>query len=191
MEESIIEQNFECCEEGTDCFNEGTKILCVMPSGEKSYIPIQDLKPGMHVETYKNGAVPIESIGKVTKPNESYSLTNCMYKLPRKDDMIDDLIVTGGHSILVDKDVITPEQKLVQIKKYKLNFSIEEKKGLMACVSDDFIKLTDPKPFTIYNFALVSKGGEIRYGVYANGVLCETPSSKQIRSITFDSFETH
>ena len=25
-----------------------------------------------------------------------------MYKMPKNDDMIDDLIVTGGHSILVD-----------------------------------------------------------------------------------------
>lgn len=177
------------CYIGDDCFNEGTKILCVNELGVKMYVPIEKLTPGMLVETYKTGPKHIEIIGKSTRPNDGFSNASHMYKMHRNDEMIDDLIVTGGHSILVDRNELTTEQKLIQIKKYKLNFAIEDKKGSMACLSEKFVKISDKRDFTRYNFALSSPDGDKRYGVYANGVLCEVPSCKLIKSIHFDSYE--
>jgi len=31
--------------------------------------------------------------------------------------------------------------------------------------------------------------GDVRYGVWANGVLCETPSEKQFQTFTYDHID--
>jgi hypothetical protein len=172
-----------------DCFNEGTLILCVTETGEKIYVRVEDLKPGMLVDTYITGPKVVESIGKTIRRNNSNS-TNGMYKMRRTREMPDHLILTGGHCILIDRNVITTEQKLIQIKSYRINFSIQDKKGLLACVSDEFTKIHDDKDYTCYNFALIGDDKKERFGVYANGILCETPSVEQISKMGFDSFES-
>ena len=57
---------------------------------------------------------------------------------------------------------------------------IEDKYLLAAAVSKDFQRITDTTQFTYYNFT-VANGGDNhkRFGVWANGVLVETPSKNQ------------
>lgn len=184
LEEEIYELDNNL---GANCFNAGTKILCVNEVGAKVYIPVEQLKPGMLVDTYKNGPKPIEIIGKSTRVNEGFSATNLMYRMPRSDNMTGDLILTGGHSILIDRNDLSSEQKRYQITKYKVHFAVEDKRASLACVSDRFVKISDNKEYTRYNFAVSCIDPEKRHGVYANGVLCEIPSLRLIKTITFDT----
>jgi hypothetical protein len=95
-----------------------------------------------------------------------------MAKTP-SNGLIDDLIVTGYHSILVDD---LGEHK--ELNDQRLGSQIIDGKHLLlASVSKDFIKINDEKPYTYYHFIVENNGdNNERFGVWANGVLTETPS---------------
>jgi hypothetical protein len=92
--------------------------------------------------------------------------------------MTHDLMVTGGHGILVDGatdlervfarnnnvyDGVIPE--------------IDDKQVVVAGSSNLFTKVVDNNPYNYYNFMVENDGDDDqRSGVWANGVLCETPS---------------
>ena len=115
--------------------------------------------------------------------NNPKSKFNCMYQM-------EDLIITGGHSILVDS--LTENQ----LEKYKRDNifqngdnKIDDKYLLLASYSDKFEKILDNNTYTYYHFTLENDGNnDARYGVWADGILTETPSknyylSKQSISI--------
>jgi len=77
---------------------------------------------------------------------------------------LEDLIVTGGHSLLVDKLEETNEQPVM----------IDDKYLLFAYLSKDFVKLENIEMYTYYHFVLENSDDNGRFGVWANGVLTET-----------------
>ncbi len=149
------------------CFNEGTQILCLIDEQE-TYMPIEKIVAGTLVKTYKHGAKAVKCIGKGSMRNDVENPKSCMYKLPKTANMTDDLILTGGHAILVDE---APKG---------LQFKIEDK--FFSFVENDksFEKIENAELYTYYNFCFENDGDKnARYGVWANGVLCETPSENQ------------
>jgi hypothetical protein len=149
------------------CFNEGTQILCL--NGEQeTYMPIEKILAGTLVKTYKHGAKAVKYIGKGSMRNDVENPKSCMFKMTKTANMTDDLILTGGHAILVDE---APKG---------LQFKIEDK--FFSFVENDksFEKIENAELYTYYNFCFENDDDEnARYGVWANGVLCETPSEKQ------------
>ena len=95
-------------------------------------------------------------------------------KKTNENNLTDDLIITGGHSILIDSlkgYEIENTKKMGDIQK------IDDKYLLLSSVSNDFIKLENENLYTYYHFILENNGDDNeRYGVYANGLLTETPS---------------
>jgi hypothetical protein len=99
------------------------------------------------------------------------------------NELVADLILTGGHSILVD-----------DLGKYKRNdindscyLKIFDKYLLLCCVSDDFEKLEDTNDYTYYNFCLENNGDDDeRFGVWASGILVESTSKNE-----FNSFKSY
>ena len=159
------------------CFNEGTKILCLNKNLGEEYIPIETLRSGDLVKTFKHGYRKIDLIGKNTLINNPSKFNECMFKMEKSDSngLIEDLIVTGGHSILVDD---LGEQKEENEKLLGTQI-IDNKYLLLAAVSSDFSKIETVNVYTYYHFILENNGNdEERYGVWANGVLTETPSKK-------------
>ncbi len=149
------------------CFNEGTMILCQV-DGEEKYIPIEKLKRGDQVKTYKQGTRSILAIGKGSMVNDPSEPKRCMYKLPKTGNMTDDLILTGGHALLVDE---APKG---------LQFKIEDKFFSFAENDKRCVKMENTETYTYYNLCFENEGDkDARFGVWANGVLCETPSEKQ------------
>jgi hypothetical protein len=154
------------------CFNKGTKILCLVPKFVEEYVPIEKLKKGDLVKTYKHGYKKIDVIGKNKMIN---GLGNeHMYKMEKTETngLIEDLIITGAHSILVDdlgEDKEENEKNIGEVK-------IDDKYLLLARVSKDFKKIEEKEEFTYYHFALENDENvdDKRYGVWANGVLTET-----------------
>ena len=158
------------------CFNEGTKILCLNADLKEEYIPIELLKKGDLVKSYLHGYRKIDLIGKGNVINNHMEKTQSMYKMEKTETngLLEDLIITGYHSILVDQ--LSEEEKEEQ-KQMNFEQSIDDKQLLFACVSKDFQQLQDNNVYHYYHFILENDGDdEKRFGVYANGVLCETPS---------------
>ncbi len=161
------------------CFNEDTKILSLNKDGEEEYIPIQNLRKGDIVKSYLHGYRKIDLIGKGKMFNDSSKFTRCMYLFEKTDhnDLIEDLIVTGGHSILVDQ--LTDQEQLNQSTVWDRNYKIDDKVLLLAAFSSLFKPITKQKIFTWYHFTLEGEDDDQRFGVFANGVLVEIPSKNQ------------
>jgi hypothetical protein len=166
------------------CFNKGTKILCFNKQFEEEYIPIENLKKGDLVKTYKHGYRKIDLICKSKLLNNPDKINSCMYKMEKTDTngLIEDLIVTGWHSILVDD---LGECKDENEKVFRGTQMIDGKYLLLSSVSKDFIKIDNNNIYTYYHFILENNGDDNkRFGVWANGILTETPSKKTF--ITFN-----
>jgi hypothetical protein len=152
------------------CFNEGTKILCLNKDFVEEYRPIENLRKGDLVKSYKHGYRKIDLIGKNPMFNNPNVWDKCMYKMEKSD-----LIVTGGHAILVDT-IDSPEQE-ENNNRLGNPIQIDDKQLLLASVSKDFVKLEDTNLYIYYHFILENNGDdEERFGVWANGILTETPS---------------
>jgi hypothetical protein len=161
------------------CFNEGTKILCLNKNFEEEYIPIENLRKGDLVKSYKHGYRKIDLIGKNIMINNPEKFNECMYKMEKTEEngLIEDLIVTGGHSILVD-DLGNFKEENDKI--FGRTIMIDDKYLLLSAVSNDFKKLENTDLYTYYHFILENNGNnDERFGVWANGILTETSSKKQ------------
>jgi hypothetical protein len=149
------------------CFGEGTEIL-TMIGDEETYVPIEKLRPGSIIKTYKHGPQIIKKIGMGTLHNDSEDPKKCMYKMEKQGNMRADLCLTGGHAILRD---YSPKGLQFQIDDQFLHFveNLPEFKKMDACY------------YNYYNFCFENDGDkDRRFGVWANGVLCETPSENQL-----------
>ena len=152
------------------CFGEGTQILTIENEEEK-YVAVEKLVEGSIVKTYKHGPRKIAKIVSGSFINDPQEPKRCMYKLPKTDAMTDDLILTGGHAVLVDE---SPKG---------LQFKIDDKYLSFAENNADFVKVDDRQIYKYFNFSMENDGDkDRRFGVWANGVLCETPSEKQLDS---------
>jgi hypothetical protein len=171
------------------CFNEGTKILCLNKELLEEYIRIENLRKGDIVKSYKHGYRKIDLIGKNPMINNPEKFNKCMYKMEKtkENGLIEDLIVTGGHSILVDD---LGENKEENEKIFKGTQMIDDKYLLLSAVSKDFKKLENNNLYIYYHFILENDGNnEARYGVWANGILTETPNKNLFMGIKFTLLE--
>lgn len=165
------------------CFDESTEILCLNENFAEVYKKISELKIGDFVKSFKHGFRRIEIIFSKSIINNVDDFQSCMYLMPKNKEMTKDLIVTGGHSILVDSMTHNED---IKNKKYFGNDVqiIDNKKLLLAAASNKFTPLTDNNEYNIYNFCLENDGDdEARYGVWANGVLVETPAINYLKKI--------
>jgi len=115
----------------------------------------------------------------INNPNR---FNECMYKIEKTEEngLIEDLIVTGGHSILVDDLGVLKEEN---DKIFGSTPMIDDKYLLLSAVSKDFKKLENTNLYTYYHFILENNGNDDeRFGVWANGILTETPSKNQFNN---------
>lgn len=160
----------------TPCFNEGTKIISLNKNLQEMYIPIENLRKGDLVKSYKHGYRKIDLICNNQMTNNPEKWNECMYKMEKTEEngLIEDLIVTGGHSILVDDLGIFKEEN---DKIFGSTIKIDDKYLLLSAISKDFTKLVNTNLYNYYHFTLENNGNDDeRFGVWANGILTETPS---------------
>jgi hypothetical protein len=164
------------------CFGEGTDILCVDPISRKPfYKKIEHLKEGDYVKTYKRGTRKVQEIVQGTMKNNPNVWHHCMYVMRKRHGMTGDLMVTGGHSVLVDS--LPAHIKKKQIPLLGGNLRIEDRYMWLASECPLFEPIQDNETYTYYHIALKHKNEPNRkYGIWANGVLTETASEKQIRN---------
>jgi hypothetical protein len=159
---------------GQTCFGHTTKILCINDNEEEIHTCVKDLKIGDIVKTYKHGNIPIKKIKKLLISNDNSLFTHNMYILRKTDEnnLIEDLILSGGHSLLVDE---LPEEEDKKQKMIGFDYCIDDKKLMLAGLSYLFEPFLEEKNYLVYHFILENNGDKSkRYGVYANGILVET-----------------
>ena len=132
------------------------------------------------IKTYKHGFQPISDMRKGTyKLNQPGDMG--MYRMKKQDQMIADLEMTGLHCLLIDaKDAKYKQDIKKQGGLEKPNYFIDGKFRLRAKECSDF-KQMECTSYSIYTFSLE---GEEQYGIWANGVLVETTSSRILKLST-------
>jgi hypothetical protein len=167
------------------CFNEGTKILCMKNQLKDEYIAIEKLRIGDFVKTYKHGYRRVSKVIKGTFRNNSKKWNMCMYKMAKTptNGLIEDLIVTGGHSILVDAISEEEQKKYDEMRIPSFSkLTIDNKHLLLSCCSDQFTPMQDNNRYNYYHLLLENNDDEEeRFGIWANGILTETPNVKTVK----------
>jgi len=157
------------------CFKEDSKILCLVDNEEK-YIPIQHIKVGDLVKTYLHGYKKVELVGSSRLHNSGNGerVKDKLYKYTQKNypELTEELVITGGHSILVDE--LSEQQKTETGAYWKIFHKTDDKYRLLSVVNDKAIPYEIPGEFNIYHIALESDNDLLNYGIYANGLLVES-----------------
>lgn len=152
------------------CYEGNAMILCNI-NNEDKYINIPDIKVGTLVKTYKCGYKKVKMIDSFEyNCFDASNEINRLYQLKNTD-----LVITGGHSILVDE---LTEKEMENNLKYGKRPDIFDKKILLACSSDKF-ELLDSDGLNHMLYHLVLENDDIygQYGIYVNGgILSESCS---------------
>jgi hypothetical protein len=164
------------------CFKEDTKILT-----DHGYIPIQYLRNGDLVKTFKDGFVPINMIGKkeIHHPALKERIKDQLYKCSQDKypDVFEDLVITGCHSILV-KGFKDDEERENTIKINGNTYVTDEHYRLPSCVDDRANVYEKEGMYTIYHIALDHDNYLMNYGIYANGLLVESCSQRYMKELS-------
>jgi len=100
------------------------------------------------------------------------------YSREKNSDLMEDLHLTGGHSLLVDALTEEESTHMQKINWSKDGRMVEDKYKLLACFSEK-LSVSAEQNVEIYHFTLEppenAKSNHV-YGIYANGILAESCS---------------
>lgn len=168
------------------CFKDDSKILCFKNDVEV-YVNVQDIRKGDLVKTLQNGYVPVNMIGTTKLYNSGNNLRskNKLYKCSRENypDLTEDLIITGCHSILVD-DFKNEQEKDLTIEVNGATFVTDRKYRLPACADDRAAPYEIEGLYNIWHIALDHHDYYMNYGIFANGLLVETCSMRNLKDLS-------
>jgi hypothetical protein len=86
--------------------------------------------------------------------------------------MTNDLIITGGHSALVDKLKHKEVKDIINL--LGQIYATDSKLRLPACLDDRASLYDKYDTVNLYHIALENENPDLNYGIYANGLLVET-----------------
>jgi surface protein len=164
------------------CFKEGTKILCKINNSEV-YVPIEDIQKDTLVKTYKHGFKKCKLNVREKMVNTVAHSVNNLYCLSKNNNsnLIEDLYITGSHSMLYSMLSIRNKQAMYHlIKTYnttfdiKINTKIDDKYKLIAYYDKSFKEVRKEMTTFIHHLVLENENKNLNYGIYANGVLTES-----------------
>ena len=160
------------------CFKEGSQILT-----DKGYVAVQDLRNGDLIKTVSSGFKKIQHIGHSKMYNNVNDIrsTDKLYKCCKTEypELSEDLVITGGHSILVKNFKDHEQMEKTQEVLGKI-YVTDEHYRLPACVDDRTKILEEDGVHTIWHLSLEHSNYYYNYGIYANGLLVETASNRMM-----------
>ena len=164
------------------CFNSGAKILT-----DKGYKPIQSLRKGDLVKTLNHDFKAISMIGKreICHPASKERMKDQLYKCGKEvfEEVFEDLIITGRHSLLVDSFSSAAEMANV-IEVNGDTYVTDNKYRLPVCCDERACVYEVKGNYTIYHFALENADYYMNYGIYANGLLVESCSKRYLKELS-------
>ena len=167
------------------CFMRGTQILCYRAE-EEVYLPIEDLRKGDLVKTFRNGYLPIHMIGtsSLSNPGDDERSTGRLYKCSKElyPGLFDDLYITGCHSILVP--ALTEDQWENTKDMLGDVYVTDNHFRLMACLDEKAQPFQKNSFIDIFHIALENEDYYMNYGVYANGLLVESCSKRYLTELS-------
>jgi len=173
---------FSAPPEPITCFKEDSKILTI-----EGYKRVQELRKGDLVKTINHDYVPIAMIGKkeIYHPASTDRIKDQLYKCSKDgfEEVFEDLMITGCHSILVDK-FSSEKQKEKAVEVNKKIYITDNKYRVPACAHEKASVYEIAGKYTIYHFALENEDYYMNYGVYANGLLVETCSKRYLKELS-------
>jgi hypothetical protein len=170
----------------TICFLEGTNILSLIDEKE-IYVPIEQLRKGDLVKTSRDGYKKIDMIGKheIQHTASKNRLKDELYKCSPSNfpELMEDLIVTGYHNILVN-EFVSEEQKQKTIEVNGKIYVTDGKYRVPACVDNRTEVFEKPGKYTVWHLALEHDDYLMNYGIYANGMLVESCSKRYLKELS-------
>ena len=170
------------------CFLKDTKIL-ITKENKEVYVSVQNLRIGDLVKTISETKYsPITYIkqSKIFNNGDKERTNNKLYVCnmsPEFPTLFSDLVITGPHSILVDVNEFSDDDRSNVLKMLGDIFVTDKKYRIPACL-DKRTTLYEPTgEFDIYHFALENKCDFSNYGVFANGLIVESASNNQMRNL--------
>ena len=153
---------------------------------EAVYRPVESLQKGDLVKTIYNGYMPICMMGTkpIYNPGNDYRVANRLYKCSREKypTLFEDLYITGCHSILVPE--MTDDQ-WENTKAVNGNvFVTDNHFRLLACADEKAEPFNQECVVNIYHIALEHPDTLMNYGIYANGLLVESCSERNLRELS-------
>jgi hypothetical protein len=170
---SIIETSFILY---ADCFQKGTQILCE----NEVYVPIENIKIGDLIKTYKHGYQKVIMCKNSRSCDYVRNSKNQIhvYKKVLNPDLIEDLYLTGGHSLLLDTLSDRELKEMKEVLYTDSNLMVEDKYKLMSCFNKQ-IDISPQQNVELYRFTLEppenARPSHV-YGIWANGILSESNS---------------
>lgn len=153
------------------CFAKNTKILCNVDK-KQLYQNIENIKIGDYVQTFKHGAKKVVELSYNKYVNDN-SITRIV-KIPKSQEIFEDLYITGSHSILVDK---LTNSELVSIKENNLELKqIDDKYLSLPYLNKKYEKTELGLEYELYHLVLENENDDSFYGIYSNGLLTESMS---------------
>ena len=176
----------------TICFKEGTKITCLDENSNPTKIPVEELRAGMFVKTYKHGYIPVHTIGtkKLYNPENDTREKDRLYECTPEQypDLTENLYITGCHSILVDQ--LTEQQTTDTLREAEDIFITDDKYRLMAFLDERAKPWTNEGMYSIYHIYLDHPDDLMNYGIYANGLLVESCSKRSMEEKSYMTLST-
>jgi hypothetical protein len=140
------------------------------------------LRKGDLIKTLLHGDVPIHAIGyrDMYNFNSNNDIRNKLFVCSKSYycEVIEDLVVTGCHSILVEEFNEGEREKTFAI--LGDIYATDDKYRLPACVDCRAKPYNIEGKFTIYHIALEHDNYYMNYGIYANGLLVESCSKRYL-----------
>lgn len=153
------------------CYAKNTKILCNVDKTQ-IYRNVENIKIGDFVQTYKHGPKKVVELSYNKYINDN-SITRIV-KIPKSQEIFEDLYITGSHSILVDK---LTNKELALIEKNNLELKkIDDKYLLLPYLNDKIEKTEIGLEYELYHLILENDDDDGFYGIYSNGLLTESMS---------------
>jgi hypothetical protein len=154
------------------CFLADSKVLT-----NHGLIAIQLLKKGDLIQTLNDGLLPIKFVGKLSFFNQTTEerINAHLYKLNKKDfpELKEDLIITGGHPLLVDKNDLDEETKK-KLLDMDVPIITEDKYRVFAFIHPKAELWNDEGMKEVFDIVLENEDPHRNYGIYVNGILTES-----------------
>ena len=147
---------------------------------------IEELKKGDLVKTLQNGYKKVEMIGwrETHHVRVEDRIKDQLYKCTKENypEILEDLIMTGCHSILVDGFKNEEREKTIEVNGDA--YVTEGKYRLPACADDRAVVYEKKGDYKVYHVALENEEYTYNYGIFANGLLVESCSKRYLKELS-------